>query len=144
MRTRSEVSAGGVVFREGTDGPELVLASRRTKRGDLAWGLPKGQVEPDEHPDETAVREVREESGLDADVVEDLGEISYFYVWEGVRIRKRVRFFLMRATGGDVSRHDHEMEEVRWFPLDEAIRKASYASERQVLERAAAALRAAN
>jgi len=131
-----------VVFRTGPDGPEVVLASRRTKRGDLAWGLPKGQVEPDERPEETAVREVREESGLDAEVERDLGEISYFYVWEGVRIRKRVRFFLMRATGGDVSRHDHEMEEVRWFPLDEAIHIASYTSEREVLEGAARALRA--
>jgi len=130
------------VFRTGPDGPEVVLASRRTKRGDLAWGLPKGQVEPDERPEETAVREVREESGLDAEVERDLGEISYFYVWEGVRIRKRVRFFLMRATGGDVSRHDHEMEEVRWFPLDEAIHIASYTSEREVLEGAARALRA--
>jgi 8-oxo-dGTP pyrophosphatase MutT (NUDIX family) len=136
VRTRAEVSAGGVVFRETPHGTEVVLASRRTKRGDLAWGLPKGQVEPDERPEETAVREVREETGIDADVERDLGEISYFYVWEGVRVRKRVRFFLMRATGGDVSRHDHEMEEVRWFPAKEALRKASYGSEREILERA--------
>jgi len=71
----------------------------------------------------------------------DIGEISYFYVWEGVGVRKSVRFFLMRATGGDVSQHDHEMEEVRWFPLDEAPATASYRSEREVLEKAAAALR---
>ena len=142
MRTRAEVSAGGVVFRPGAAGPEVVLASRRTKRGELAWGLPKGQVEPDEHPEETAVREVREETGIDADIQADLGEITYFYVWEGVRVRKRVRFFLMRATGGDVSRHDHEMEEVRWFPLDEALRATSYASERKVLQQAADGLRA--
>jgi 8-oxo-dGTP pyrophosphatase MutT (NUDIX family) len=131
-----------VVFRPGAAGPEVVLASRRTKRGELAWGLPKGQVEPEERPEDTAVREVREETGIDADVQADLGEVSYFYVWEGVRVRKRVRFYLMRATGGDVSRHDHEMEEVRWFPLDEALRAASYASERQVLQRAADGLRA--
>ena len=136
MRTRAEVSAGGVVFRDAPEGREVVLASRRTKRGDLAWGLPKGQVEPDERPEETAVREVREETGIDADIEQDLGEISYFYVWEGVRVRKRVRFFLMRATGGDISRHDHEMEEVRWFPSGEALRMASYGSEREILERA--------
>jgi 8-oxo-dGTP pyrophosphatase MutT (NUDIX family) len=136
VRTRAEVSAGGVVFRDAPGGREVVLASRRTKRGDLAWGLPKGQVEPDERPEETAVREVREETGIDADIERDLGEISYFYVWEGVRVRKRVRFFLMRATGGDVSRHDHEMEEVRWFPEGEALRMASYGSEREILERA--------
>ena len=140
MRTRAEVSAGGVVFRDAPEGREVVLASRRTKRGDLAWGLPKGQVEPDERPEETAVREVREETGIDADIEQDLGEISYFYVWEGVRVRKRVRFFLMRATGGDISRHDHEMEEVRWFPLGEALRVAAYKSERDVIGRAAEAL----
>jgi 8-oxo-dGTP pyrophosphatase MutT (NUDIX family) len=140
MRTRAEVSAGGVVFRDGGQGLEVVLASRRTKRGDLAWGLPKGQVEPDERPEDTAVREVREETGIEAGIAGDLGEIFYFYVWEGVRIRKRVRFFLMRATGGNVSHHDHEMEEVRWFPLPNAIREASYGSERKVLERAAQAL----
>jgi len=144
VRTRAEVSAGGVVFRRRRNRPEVVLASRRTKRGDLAWGLPKGQVEPDENAAETAVREVREETGIEAEVDRDLGEISYFYVWEGVRVRKRVRFFLMRATGGDPSRHDHEMEEVRWFPLEEALRMASYTSERDVLERAAPSLREGN
>ena len=96
---------------------EIVLAARRTRRGELAWGLAKGQIE------------------------EDLGEISYFYVWEGVRVRKSVRFYLMRSTGGDVSRHDHEMEDVRWFPLEEALQKAAYTSEREVLEKAAALLR---
>ena len=89
----------------------------------------------------TAVREVREETGLEAEIVEDLGEISYFYVWEGVRVRKSVRFFLMRATGGDISMHDHEMEEVRWFPLDDVSGAASYKSERDVLGRASAALK---
>ena len=136
MRTRAEVSAGGVVYRDTPAGREIVLASRRTKRGDLAWGLPKGQVEPDERPEDTGVREVREETGIEAEIERDLGEISYFYVWEGVRVRKRVRFYLMRATGGDVSQHDHEMEEVRWFPVGEALRKASFGSERQILERA--------
>jgi 8-oxo-dGTP pyrophosphatase MutT (NUDIX family) len=136
VRTRAEVSAGGVVFRDTPTGKEVVLASRRTKRGDLAWGLPKGQVEPSERPEDAAVREVQEETGIEAEIERDLGEISYFYVWEGVRVRKRVRFYLMRATGGDVSRHDHEMEEVRWFPAGEALRKASFGSERQILERA--------
>jgi 8-oxo-dGTP diphosphatase len=142
VRTRSERSAGGVVFRERDGGIDIVLAARRTKRGDLAWGLAKGLIEPDEDPRDTAVREVREETGLDAEIEEDLGDISYFYVWEGVRVRKSVRFFLMQATGGDVSKHDHEMEEVRWFDLDEALETASYKSEREVLRKAAERLRA--
>jgi len=140
VRTRSEVSAGGVVYRRSDEGVEVVLAARRTRRGDLAWGLPKGLVEPDETPEQAAVREVREETGLEADVEVSLGEIRYFYVWEGVRVRKAVHFFLMRATGGDVSQHDDEMEEVRWFPLSVALRRATYKGEREVLQRAAARL----
>jgi len=140
VRTRSEISAGGVVYRRSDEGVEVVLAARRTRRGDLAWGLPKGLVEPDETPEQAAVREVREETGLEADVEVSLGEIRYFYVWEGIRVRKAVHFFLMRATGGDASQHDDEMEEVRWFPLSVALRRATYKGEREVLQRAAARL----
>ena len=137
METRFEASAGGVVYRVGPEGPELVLAARRTRRGELAWGLPKGLIERDEGPESTAIREVREEAGIEAEIEEDLGAISYFYRWEGVGVRKSVRFFLMRATGGDVSQHDHEMEEVAWFPAAEAPRIASFRSERALIERVA-------
>lgn len=137
MQTRSEVSAGGVVYRDGGDGIELALAARRTRRGELAWGLPKGMLEPDETEEQAAVREVLEETGLVAEVDHDLGDIRYFYVWDGVRVRKRVRFFLMRATGGDVSNHDTEMEDVRWFSLRAARRRATYKGEREMIERAA-------
>jgi 8-oxo-dGTP diphosphatase len=131
-----------VVFRRRGGALDVALAARRTGRGDLAWGLAKGLIEPEEDPRDTAVREVREETGLEAEIEDDLGEISYFYVWEGVRVRKAVRFYLMRATGGDVSKHDHEMEDVRWFSLDDALAAASYKTEREVLEQAAERLRA--
>jgi ADP-ribose pyrophosphatase YjhB (NUDIX family) len=137
METRSEVSAGGVVYRTEDDATEICLTARRTRRGDLVWGLPKGAVEPDESPEEAALREVREESGLEAEIEDDLGMIRYFYVWDKVRIRKQVRFFLMRATGGDITEHDEEMEDVRWFPLARAVKRAGYRGEREVLERAA-------
>jgi 8-oxo-dGTP pyrophosphatase MutT (NUDIX family) len=137
---RVEVSAGGVVYRPGPGGPEVVLASRRTKGGELAWGLPKGLVERGEAPEAAARREVREETGLEAEVRRSLGDISYWYVWEGARVKKTVHFFLMEAVGGDVAHHDQEVEEVRWFPLPEAMRVASFRSEREVLERAARAL----
>ncbi len=140
MKTRTEVSSGGVVFRKGPGGPEIALASRRTKRGTLAWGLPKGLVEEGEEPAETAVREVEEETGLVAEIREPLGDISYWYVWDGVRVRKKVWFFLMEAVGGDVSKHDHEMEDVRWFPLPGAEGKASYRGEQDVIRKAAGAL----
>jgi 8-oxo-dGTP pyrophosphatase MutT (NUDIX family) len=119
---------------------DVALASRRTRRGDLAWGLPKGLVEEGEAPEQAAVREVLEETGLLAKILEPLGDISYWYVWDDERIRKKVTFFLMEATGGDLSAHDHEMEDVRWFPLEEARRKASYPSERDVVRRAAEAV----
>jgi 8-oxo-dGTP pyrophosphatase MutT (NUDIX family) len=151
MRTRFEHSAGGVVVRQvdeswdaadaaGAPGYEVVLASRRRRDGTLAWGLAKGLVEPGEEPAATAVREVREETGIDAEIVDPLGDVSYLYVWEGVRVRKTVTFFLMRAVGGDPSRHDHEMEDVRWFPSSEAVRRADYTSERRMIERALASL----
>lgn len=140
MKTRFERSAGGVVVRGSGAETEVVLASRRNRAGDLVWGLPKGLVEEGEQPEVTALREVREETGLDAAIDAPLGDISYWYVWEGTRIRKTVSFFLMGAVGGDVSRHDREMEEVRWFALAEAIDRAGYRSERDVLRRAARAL----
>jgi 8-oxo-dGTP pyrophosphatase MutT (NUDIX family) len=86
------------------------------------------------------VREVLEETGLEAEIEDDLGTIRYFYVWEGVRVRKQVRFFLMRAVGGDVANHDHEMEDVRWFPLRRVAKRAAYRGEREVIERAVARL----
>jgi 8-oxo-dGTP pyrophosphatase MutT (NUDIX family) len=157
MRTRFEHSAGGVVVKHvdhpgpggdagtvasGPRGFDVILGSRRRRDGSLAWGLPKGLVEPGEEPEATAVREVGEETGLSAEVVQPLGDVSYFYVWDGQRVRKKVTFFLMRPTGGDVSQHDHELEDVRWFPMSDAIERADYPSERDVIERAAAALEA--
>jgi 8-oxo-dGTP pyrophosphatase MutT (NUDIX family) len=97
-------------------------------------------VERGEQPEETAVREVREETGLVAEIRVPLGDISYRYVWEGERILKKVSFFLMEALAGDVSLHDREMEEVRWFPVGEVVGRASYRGEKEVLRRAVGAL----
>ena len=126
-------------------GPELkvVLASRRNRAGKLVWGLPKGLVEQGEGPEEAAIREVREETGLLAEIEDSLGDVSYWYVWDEERIRKKVTFFLMRAVGGDPTDHDHEMEEVRWFPFAEALRRAAYRSERETIQKAGRALGAA-
>jgi len=139
--TKREVSAGGVVYRRENDGIEVVLASRRTRRGDLAWGLAKGGIEDGESMEDAAVREVREETGIRAEIETSLGETRYFYVWEDVRIRKTVHFFLMRSIGGDPDDRDDEMEEVRWFPLERALKRAAYRGERDVLQRAAELLR---
>jgi 8-oxo-dGTP pyrophosphatase MutT (NUDIX family) len=138
---QKEVSAGGVIYRREGDGIEVVLASRRTRRGDLAWGLAKGGIEEGETVEDAAVREVREETGLEAEIEADLGDTKYFYVWDDVRIRKTVHFFLMRHAGGDTDDRDDEMEEVRWFPLERALKRAAYRGERDVLQRAAELLR---
>jgi len=138
---QKEISAGGVVYRRSGDGIEVVLASRRTRRGDLAWGLAKGGVEEGESMEQAAIREVLEETGLTVELETSLGETKYFYVWGEARIRKTVHFFLMRFTGGDPEDRDDEMEEVRWFPLDRALARAAYRGEREILERAAELLK---
>ena len=134
---QQEVSAGGVVYRRDGEEIEVVLASRRTRRGDLAWGLAKGGIEAGESLEDAAVREVLEETGYTAEIESSLGETRYFYVWEETRIRKTVHFFLMRCTGGDPDDRDDEMEEIRWFPLERALKRAAYRGEREVLGRAA-------
>ena len=139
--TTKEVSAGGVVYRRTDEGIEVVLASRRTRRGQLAWGLAKGGIELGETREEAAIREVREETGLTADIEADLGDTKYMYVWDDIRIRKTVHFFLMRHTGGNVEDRDDEMEEIRWFPMDRAIKRAAYRGERDMLVKAAELLR---
>ena len=136
-----EISAGGVVYRRDGEEIEVVLASRRTRRGELAWGLAKGGIEEGESHEQAAVREVKEETGYDAEIEASLGDTRYFYVWEDTRIRKTVHFFLMRCTGGDPDDRDDEMEDVRWFPLDRALKRAAYRGEREVLGRAADLLR---
>jgi 8-oxo-dGTP pyrophosphatase MutT (NUDIX family) len=134
---QKEVSAGGVVYRGTGADIEVVLASRRTRRGQLAWGLAKGGIEEGETLEEAAVREVLEETGLRAVIEGSLGDTRYFYVWEQTRIRKTVHFFLMRVTEDEPSERDDEMEEIRWFPIDRALKRAAYLGEREVIGRAA-------
>jgi 8-oxo-dGTP pyrophosphatase MutT (NUDIX family) len=139
--TTREVSAGGVVYRHADDGLEVVLASRRTRRGQLAWGLAKGGIERGESKEQAAIREVREETGMTAEIEADLGDTKYMYVWDDIRIRKTVHFFLMRHTGGNVDDRDDEMEEIRWFPLERAIKRAAYRGERDMLVKASELLK---
>lgn len=137
MRTQRQVSAGGVLVRNGPHGFEVLLASRRTRRGDLVWGLPKGLVEEGEAPEDAAIREVREETGHRGSIRGPLSDVSYWFVWEGTRIRKTVHFFLMDADDEPPGPRDREMEEVRWFALEEAADVAGFDSEKKVILEAA-------
>lgn len=135
---RDAVAAGGVVIRRGAKGAEVVLAGR-----DGTWVLPKGTPDGAERLEETAMREVREETGLDVRIVRPLGTIEYWFAMARERIHKTVHFFLMEALGGDTGRHDHEYDEVRWVPVDQAREMLTFDTYREMLERALAAEAAA-
>jgi 8-oxo-dGTP diphosphatase len=136
VTTRFQISAGGMVCRRNPAG-EIEVALIATQEGNR-WGLPKGLVEEGESLEETARREVREETGLKAEVLEQLEPIEYWYWWdengEKVRYHKKVYFFVMAYRGGDITQHDFEVEKVRWFSIDEAIKQASYRTEREELQ----------
>jgi len=144
MRTVREISSGGVVYRRYKGRTEVALIRTRDK-----WRLPKGRVEEGEGLQETALREVREESGLEGRVVAKLGDITYWYTnktkeGETIRIFKRVYFYLIRRLKGDVRQHDEEVAEARWFPLEEAVNKLSYLSERKTMRKAMSLLSASS
>jgi 8-oxo-dGTP pyrophosphatase MutT (NUDIX family) len=129
-----ELSAGGVVVR----GEEVlvIVPTRRGAQGQRVLGLPKGHVDPGETPEQAAAREVREEAGVEAELVDRLGDVRYFYQREGRRIFKRVVFYLFAYRAGSPDDHDDEVEEARWMPLAEAAAALSYAGEREMVERA--------
>ena len=138
IRTQRQTSAGGVVFRRRGETVEIALIRVGEKS---RWQLPKGIVDEGETAEATAVREVREEAGVDADLIAPVDAVEYWYVGterdgERVRFHKFVHFYLLEYRSGDVRDHDREVEEARWVPLVEAEAMLSFASERKVLARA--------
>ena len=129
------VSAGGVVYRRGGEGIEVVLCGR-TAEG--IWGLPKGTPDANESLEETAVREVSEETGLRVVIEVKIDTIEYWFAREGVRYHKFVHHYLMVATGGSLDDHDWEYDRVGWFPLEEACKTLSYGNEVKVVRKAVA------
>ena len=155
-RVENLVSAGGVVYREvdgrieavlfgmvinshaassGANGQQVVDAK---KDEDFRWSLAKGTPDPGETMEETALREVREETGLEVEIDSPLGSIEYWFVGRdtGVRYHKTVHFYLMVPVGGDFALHDPEFDVVRWFPSDEALGILTHVNEVDVLRRA--------
>ncbi|MGY5883133.1 NUDIX hydrolase [Modestobacter lacusdianchii] len=137
LRRVDETSAGGlVVADDDVTGPRAALIGRTDRRGRLLWSLPKGHIEQGETPEDTAVREVAEETGIIGEVVAPLGIIDFWFVADGRRVHKTVHHFLLRAVGGALSDADIEVTEVAWVPLTELGGRLAYADERALVERA--------
>lgn len=138
-----QTSAGGVAFRPSPSGPEIVIISVGPQE---RWQLPKGLVDPNESPEITAVREVREEAGIETELVSPIDTIEYWYTGSQdnrpVRFHKFVHFFLLRYKAGDVSEHDWEVNEARWVPLEEAKTLLAFKGERKIVEKAEAMIKA--
>jgi 8-oxo-dGTP pyrophosphatase MutT (NUDIX family) len=129
-----EFSAGGVVIRNLRGRPHVAVVRVRGKVPFLA--LPKGHPEKGESSQDAALREVREETGLEATPVEKLGDIKYWYARDGDRVMKIVSFFLFRYRSGRLEDHDHEVEEALWIPLEEASERLAYKSEKEIAQTA--------
>jgi len=139
MKTRGAVSAGGVVFTRRNGALAVVVAGQLGKD---VWRLPKGAPRHGESLEETAVREVSEETGLDVQIIAPAGQIEYWFVQKGMRVHKVVHYYAMRAVGGDMSRHDWENDVVEALPVDEALERLTYENERQMVTRALDVLQA--
>ena len=137
---KKQTSAGGVIYKKNDGSIQIVLISVRNGQ---AWCLPKGIVDKGETTEETAVREVREETGLNGRIIDALGEINYWYFVreENIKCRKKVYFYLMEYVSGDTADHDFEVDEAGWFPLEIALEKVSYKGDRMVIEKAIEKLR---
>jgi 8-oxo-dGTP diphosphatase len=137
VATMDQISAGGVAVRRKDSEPVIAIVSVKPK---LRWQLPKGIVDEGESPQVTAVREVREEAGVETDLIKLIETIEYWYrsvkYGKPVRYHKFVHFYLLEYKSGNVSDHDHEVEEARWVSFDEAIEMLDFKSEREVVEKA--------
>ena len=135
--TVEQVSAGGVVYRKVGDSVEVAIVKIADE---LRWQLPKGLVDPGETFEQAALREVREESGIDGEVIDLIDTIDYWFYAERGGARRRyhkfVHFYLMRSVGGDVGDHDHEVVESRWVTVEDALEMLYFKTERDVVTKA--------
>ena len=132
---KKQTSSGGVIFRNSRKGIEVALIAVKNK---TVWCLPKGAIDKNEDFQTAAVREVREETGLSGEVIDEIGKISYLYFSkdENVKFNKTVYFYLMEYKSGNTDEHDREVDESRWFLIDEAINKLTYKGEKEILQKA--------
>ena len=124
------------MLRQNAGRTEICLGRRERERNTMTWTLPKGTPDDGESTDQTALREVAEETGLEVRILAPVGAIEYFFTQDGRRIHKTVHYFLMEQVGGSLDAHDHEFDEVRWVPLEEARALMTFPTERQIVEQA--------
>ncbi len=132
---RTQISSGGVIYKREGAHAEIALVALKEGR---VWSLPKGIIEKGEDPSETAVREVREETGLSGKIVEKIGDISYWYYIkdDNAKCRKTVHFYLLEYVGGTTSDHNWEVDAAEWVGIDDALNKMSYKGDREIVRRA--------
>ncbi len=133
MRVERATSAGGIVYRSGEGGVEVVICGRSH---DGVWGLPKGTPDEGETLEETALREVSEETGLDVQILDKVGVVEYWFAADGIRFHKWVHHYLMECVGGDTSRHDSEYDIVEWRPVKDALKALTFRNEANMVAKA--------
>ena len=140
--TQEQTSAGGVAYREVDESIEIAVILTNPEH---RWQLPKGMIDPGETTEQAALREVREEAGIETELIAPIDQTEYWFMADrdGVRTRfhKHVHWFLLRYISGDVSEHDHEVAESRWAAVDEALELLVFKNEREVVEKAVEMIR---
>ena len=141
MQHDVEHSAGGVLIRALEGAHHVCLIQVETRGGNPSWRLPKGWIEAEETPEETALRETLEETGCHGSLISPLSPVEYWYTRRDpdrntIRVQKLVAFFLMKYEKGDIKDHDHEVDDARWFSFDDALSTISYDAEKHVLQEA--------
>ncbi len=136
LRQVDEFSAGGLVVDLNGEVPKGALIGRTDRQGRLLWSLPKGHIEAGETAEQAALREVREETGIDGEILAELGTIDFWFVADGRRIHKTVRHYLMRMVSGELSDADVEVDEVAWVPLPDIRGQLAYPDERGLVDAA--------
>lgn len=133
-----EFSAGGIVFKKEGDEVQILVSQHSQHKG---WVFPKGLIGDrdeikHEKKEDTAVREVEEETGAKGEILKQIEPVTYWYVWEGEKRKKTVYYFVMKYVGGDITKHDHEMQAVEWLPEEEVLDRLSYKTDKKAFTEA--------